>query len=370
MMLFFYLLFSVCLLYILIQLFYLITLHRAKNSPLNSPTNFPFISILVAARNEEDNILNCLKSLAILDYPQDKIEILIGNDLSTDATGTVIENFITAHTQFRCIHLNGEEFPQTKGKARVLAVLAEQAKGEIILITDADIVVNPKWASGMTSSLIQSKAGLVAGVTNIKAHNLFTQFQQVDWLYFMGIFFTFSFIKRPISAVGNNMAFWKKAYLETGGYPAIPFSITEDYALFKAIRSKGYQTIQLMNQETLLYSKPIDTLMGLLKQRKRWLVGGYDLPAYYRAMIFVFGAWYICLPILFFMGHWALALGMLVIKDFIQLFQIIKINNNLNLKIEHPIAVLLYDVYLFLIIPITVLYFFMPGKTVWKGRKY
>ncbi|MDI1232919.1 MAG: glycosyltransferase [bacterium] len=364
------LLILVCLVYILIQIFYLFLLLKTRSKSHASLIDYPQISILVAARNEENNILHCLESIEQLDYPKDKIEILIGNDSSTDSTANIIEAFIAHHPQFKCIHLTGDEFPQTKGKARVLAVLAQAAKGEILMITDADIIVNPQWAKGMTHALMESKSGLVAGVTNIKANNLFTSFQQVDWLYFMGIFYAFSSIKKPISAVGNNMAFLKKAYLETGGYENIPFSITEDYALFKAIRRKGYSTMQLMDKDTLLYSKPIDTFSGLMRQRKRWLVGGYDLPAYYRLMIFIFGAWYIALPVLLFTHFWLLAIGMLVSKEFIQLFQILNINKKLNLKTEHPIAVLFYDIYLFLIIPATLAFFLLPGKTVWKGRKY
>ncbi len=363
-------LFFVCAIYLIIQVFYLWRLLRSETPDFKAPENYPTISILVAARNEETNILNCLQSLELLDYPQDKIEILIGNDQSTDNTRSIIEGFMKDRPILKCFNLTGNEFPQTKGKARVLAVLAEKAKGDVLLITDADISINPQWAKGMVKALLGSGAGLTAGVTNIKAHSFFTACQQVDWFYFMGIFYTFSHIKKPISAVGNNMAVLRKAYLEVGGYETIPFSITEDYALFKAIRSKGYSTIQLMDKDTLLYSKPIETLRGLLRQRKRWLVGGYDLPVYYRLILFIFGAWYFALPILFFSGYYTATILILIVKDFIQLFQIIHINKKLHLKMENPMAVILYDFYLFIMIPLTALYFFIPGKTVWKGRRY
>lgn len=357
-------------LYILIQVFYLFLLIITGQEAFEEPGEYPSISILVAARNEEQNILHCLESLNELDYPKEKTEIIVGNDSSTDNTQTIIEQFIADKPQFRRINLKGDEFPQTRGKARVLAVLAAEAKGQVLMITDADILVNKRWAKGMTKALLSSGAGMVAGVTNIRAYNFFTRFQQVDWLYFMGIFYTFSFIKKPISAVGNNMALLREAYDATGGYGTIPFSITEDYALFKAVRDKGYATRQLMDNDTLLYSKPIDTLMGLLKQRKRWLVGGFDLPLYYKAMLFIFGTWYLSVPVLLFTGHWVLVLGLLIFKDFVQLFQILLINGKLRLKVEHPMAVFLYDLYLFVVIPLTVLYFFIPVKTVWKGRKY
>lgn len=358
-----------CIFYILIQVFYLVILFVKKRDQTLPLNEYPFISILVAARNEENNITNCLLSLSQLDYPQDKFEVIIGNDSSTDGTQQVIENFITEKSNFNLINLTGNEYPQTKGKARVLAVLANKAKGEYILITDADIVVGKQWAKGLVSGLVNENTVLAAGTTNIKATTFLTQFQQVDWLYFMGIINAFASVKKPLTAVGNNMAFSKKAYQAIGGYETLPFSITEDYALFKGLRQNGGNTSQFLSANTLVYSQPIDTLKGLLRQRKRWLVGGWDLPTYYRAMIFVFGAWYIALPILFFLNFW-LALALLFLKDFIQLFQIIRLYQHLDRKIEHPWAVLFYDIYLFIMIPLTTLFFFWPSKTVWKGRKY
>ncbi|MES2617086.1 MAG: glycosyltransferase [Bacteroidota bacterium] len=364
------LLIGLCSLYIAIQLFYLLLLYRQRPKQYQALDNYPSISILVAARNEEDNILNCLHHLNYLNYPSDKVEILIGNDLSTDNTKAIIEQYIADKPKFRLINLTGDEHPQTRGKARVLAVLGEQARGEVLLITDADITVNPQWAKGMTEALIGSQSGLVAGITNIKAETMFAKFQQVDWLYFMGIFYAFSGIGKPLSAVGNNMAVLKSAYDATGGYVKIPFSITEDYALFKAVRQKGYTTQQLMSPETLLYSQPIENLNGLIKQRKRWLVGGWDLPLMFRLMIFIFGTWYIALPLLLLTPFIWQGICLLIVKEFIQLFQLLRINSNLKLKPEHPVAILFYDVYLFIIIPITSIAFFLPGNNVWKGRKY
>jgi cellulose synthase/poly-beta-1,6-N-acetylglucosamine synthase-like glycosyltransferase len=360
---------TLCLIYILIQLVYLVLLYRYKKQTFIPLAEYPQISILVAARNEADNIIRCLESLNALDYDKDKIQILIGNDLSQDYTQMLAENYIKDKPQFRLINLTGKEFPQTKGKARVLATLATAATGEYFLITDADIAVGPLWAKALVSQMVNNGCDLAGGTTNIMAESLFAKFQHVDWLYFMGIINTFASIGKPLTVVGNNMGFSRKAYLDVGGYEHIPFSITEDYALFKVLIGKGYKICQTMNAETMIYSQPIDTFKGVLKQRKRWLVGGWDLPLKDRLMIFVFGAWYIALPILFFI-NWQVALNLMIIKDLIQLFQIIYINRHLKLNIEHPIAVMFYDVYLFLMIPFTIFYFFWPGNTTWKGRKY
>lgn len=360
---------ALCLLYLVIQSLYMVLLLIRKKQAFRPLDSYPGISILVAARNEAENILRCLDSLDKLDYEEGKIEILVGNDQSTDYTRMITENFIAGKPKFRLLNLTGKEYPSTRGKARVLATLAAQAKGQYLLITDADIAVNPLWAKGLVSQMLNNNAAMAGGTTNIRAGNLFQQYQQVDWLYFMGILNCFAAIGRPMTLVGNNMGLSRQAYEETGGYGKIPFSITEDYALFKAVRDKGHNIVQTMNAETMVYSQPIETLRGILKQRKRWLVGGWDLPLYYRMMIFAFGAWYFALPVMFFL-NWQLALGMMLVKDLVQLAQILLINRHLGLKVEHPLAVLLYDLYLLLMIPLTSIYFFIPGKTVWKGRKY
>ncbi len=365
----FYTALVLCSVYILIQAAYLVLLARYKRQDFVPLAEYPSVSILVAARNEADNIIRCLEALDDLEYDAGKIEILIGNDLSSDYTQMLAENFIRDKPRFRLINLTGKEYPSTKGKARVLAVLAAEAKGEYLLVTDADISVGPLWAKGLVSQMVHNKCHMAGGTTNIVADTMFDKFQHVDWLYFMGIINTFSSIKQPLTVVGNNMGFSKQAYLETGGYQNIPFSITEDYALFKALLDRGHCISQSMNPETLVYSQPLTTMKGVLKQRKRWLVGGWDLPFHYRAMIFIFGAWYIALPFMFF-HNWQIALNFMIVKDIIQLFQILIINRHLKLDVEHPLAVLIYDLYLFVMIPLTIIYFFWPGNTTWKGRKY
>jgi cellulose synthase/poly-beta-1,6-N-acetylglucosamine synthase-like glycosyltransferase len=368
-MIFFFLALLLCSIYLLIQFGYLISLFLYKKKDFIELTNYPKISILIAARNEEGNIKTCLEAINQLDYDKNLLEILIGNDQSTDNTKSIIEDYIKDKPWFKLINLTSADNSHTKGKARVLATLGHLAQGEYILVTDADIIINPKWAKGLVSEMVKNNVDIAGGTTNIVANHLFGKFQQVDWLYFMGVIHVLDYFKKPITMVGNNMSFSTHSYRAIGGYETIPFSITEDYALFKALRDKGFSSSQLLNKETLIYSKPIETFAGILKQRKRWLVGGWDLPLNYRILLFVFASWYFALPILLIF-NWKLALVLFVVKCFVQLFQILKIYQILEIKPEHWLAILLYDVYLFIVIPCTGVYFLLPNKTTWKGRKY
>lgn len=355
--------------YLFIQLFYMLNLLKLKRPVHAEPAEWPMVSVLVAARNEAENILECLSALHALDYPADKIEILIGNDQSTDYTQMLTEGFIKNKPGFRLINLNGTEHVQTRGKARVLAVLAEHAKGDYFLITDADISVPAGWAKAMLAEMTANGADMCGGTTNIRAMTAFGRFQQVDWLYFMGIIHTFASIGKHLTVVGNNMGISAKAYRETGGFAKIPFSITEDYALFNAVKKKGFKVIQRMSKDTMVYSKPLDSIKAVLKQRKRWMTGGWDLPLYYHIMIFIFGAWYFCLPLLLIF-NWKIAILLWLAKAILQLVQLFKINRLLNTRTEYPMAVLFYDVYLFVMVPLTALYFIAPTGNTWKGRTY
>lgn len=365
----FYFSLILCLLYISILFIYSYLLQKIKSTPSSTTKDLPTVSILLAARNEDHNIIECLTALDNMSYPEGQIEILIGNDQSTDYTQMQVEGFIKDKPKFKLFNLTGKEFPQTRGKARVLAYLASEAKGDYFLITDADISVPKDWAKNMIGLMLNNNADMCGGTTNIKADKMLEKFQQVDWLYFMGIIHSFAAMGKPLTIVGNNMGLSKKAYEATGGYGQIPFSITEDYALFDAVRKLGFKVVQNFEQGTMVYSKPLDSINAILKQRKRWLTGGWDLPLYYHLVIFIFGAWYFALPVLLFF-NWKLALGLLIGKELLQLFQFLKINKHLGIKTEHPLAVFLYDVYLFVLIPITAIYFLLPSKNVWKGRRY
>ncbi|MBC7426650.1 MAG: glycosyltransferase [Bacteroidia bacterium] len=363
--------FSICL-YFLIQLISVYGLFKMKKAESNQieskPDSYKNISILVAARNERANIIRCLESINLMDYPKDKLEVLIGNDQSQDNTGELVADYIKDKPVFRLINLTGNEFPQTKGKARVLAVLAKESLGDILLITDADIELQPLWAKSLCEK-INNGYDLATGTTWIKSTNSFEHYQAVDWMYFMGLSNSFAFLGLPLTAVGNNMAISRKSYLETGGYENIKFSIVEDYALFKEVRKKGAKTINMMTPETLLLSQPITDFKKLMSQRKRWLGGLWSLPFHWQMILSAFGAYYLSSLVLLFLNP-LLFLIVIVVKNIIQMLQINLIHKILKKPLQLLKYCITYDLYLYIVTPLVSLYYVIPFKTDWKGRKY
>ncbi len=357
----------VAFLYAGIKSIYLLSVFFGKSS-YREPSHFPHVSVLVAARNEEGNILSCLQSLARSRYPFSKLEILIGNDRSEDYTQEIITEFCRKHPGFFAFEIS-EDLSNLKGKQNVLAQLAQQAKGELLLVTDADIQVSPLWVSSLVSGL-EKNQGMVCGPTLIKGETLFANIQSLDWMMGMGIMFAHDNLGIPITAVGNNMGFTQKAYREVGGYESLPFSITEDYKLFQAlVHEKGLPYRQLFHPEALNYSVPQLNFKALFKQRKRWFRGGKEIAFHNKILIF-FNAGVVpaLLISFFFLSPWeTLTLfGFKILADFFFLFSAAFRLKKLKTLIWFPFYEIYY-LFMAMLIPINQI---MPGKINWKGREY
>ncbi len=201
-----------------------------KKFPKIKEEDFPKASVIVAARNEEENIVRCLESLDKLIYPENKLEIIIVDDNSTDKTGELIDNFISGKTRFKKI-VTKKEIGRLKGKTNALANAIEISTGDIIITTDADCSVHPKWAY-TTASFYKEDVAIVNGFTSQISNNNFSGMQSIDFIYLLIIAAGTVNLGKPISCIGNNMSYRKNAYLEVGGYENLPFSVTEDSNLF------------------------------------------------------------------------------------------------------------------------------------------
>jgi cellulose synthase/poly-beta-1,6-N-acetylglucosamine synthase-like glycosyltransferase len=339
--------------------------HPYSSDP--SLPEYPRVSVLVAARNEEGTIKDCLQALASLSYPEDKYEVLIGNDRSEDATRQIVQTFIGERKNFRLLDIT-ENVGLAKGKANVLAQLAREAQGDYFFITDADISVPPNWVQEMLGNY-KASCGTISGVTMIKGDTLFAKLQSIEWMHAFGMVKAVSDHNIPVSAVGNNMMIPRKVYEETGGYEAIPFSVTEDFELFKTTLKLGYGYQQLMGSGVLAFSKPIDSLNRLLNQRRRWMQGAVQIPVVLSALLLLQALFFpVILYALYVLPKVALLIwsGKLVL----QYIFIKKVYQKTGYMFPLWKYILLYELYSGIISLLTLVYYLKPGKIEWKGRKF
>lgn len=353
--------------YILLQIWQTIVLFKYQNKPIAGLPELPAISIWIAARNEAENIAACLQAIVNLDYPRNKLQVLVGNDQSTDNTAEIVKQFADKYSFIQLIHIV-DNHSGLKAKARVMAQLDVHAKGDFYLITDADVAVKPTWAKQMILQMTPGK-GVASGTTMVVGSGWWSDMQGIDWAYFMGLLNIISYSGVPATAVGNNMVISKEAYWKTGGYANIRFSITEDYKLYAEVCKHGYGWDNVMIPEVLAYSAGIKNFNELLHQRKRWLSGGKELPWYWWGLFIVFGAYYFVVPFSLIL-NWKIGICLVLVKLILQITQINKIYTCLGEKNPTLLKHLQYELYLFFITVSTAIFFVLPIKTVWKNRKY
>src|SRR5437773_10239542 len=108
------------------------------------PAEWPRVSIIVSAYNEEHVIADRLQNLHALDYPRDRFDFVIGSDGSTDLTTAIVEA-----RAGDMVHLVA--FPHRRGKASVLNDLVERASGDVVVLTDANTFFYPDAVRALRS---------------------------------------------------------------------------------------------------------------------------------------------------------------------------------------------------------------------------
>jgi cellulose synthase/poly-beta-1,6-N-acetylglucosamine synthase-like glycosyltransferase len=332
-----------------------------------SDDELPTATVIVAARDEENNIKHCLNSLDKLEYPEDMLEVLIVDDRSSDKTGEIIDEFISEKENFFKI-IPDDPKGKMVGKVNALATAIREANGQIILTTDADCVVKPFWVKTI-ASFYQDDVGMVDSYTTQLAANSFGGMQSIDFVYLLLVAGGTVNLKIPISCIGNNMSFRKKAYDEIGGYETLPFSVTEDFTLLRAIyKLKKYKILFPLEKDALVTSIPCPDFKSLFRQKKRWAVGGLGVPVRgFFIMLWGFLAnLAIVLTPLFYSPVWLYLIFFKLTIDFFVLYPIhqkMGITKNLKYFFVYQI----YYIFYVLALPFIVL---TSRKVKWKGREY
>lgn len=210
--------------YAAVLLWVLAGLHRLS---LPFSEERPFISVIVAVRNEEDNISRLLNALVGQDYPEDNYEIIIVNDQSTDRTAERIEA-----VQDRRIRLLTSEHRDTvfSPKKNAINLGIQQARGDIVLLTDADCQPPPGWISGIVQ-LFAPDVGMVIGFSPCELPALRTISHKLLALESLSLAVVAAGTAGwgyPATCNGRNLAYRKRVYEQVGGFEKIRHFVSGD----------------------------------------------------------------------------------------------------------------------------------------------
>jgi chlorobactene glucosyltransferase len=335
--------------------------------------DFPSVSILVPARNEEDRIEGCIQSLLKLDYPN--FEVIVLDDQSSDRTLTILEHINTAQPRLKI--LKGTSIPEgMAGKNWACAQLAEQSQGDLLFFTDADTIFKPQSLRLIVSNMLSQHADLLTGFPRQQVHTwgerLLVPFFSWSVLCFIPLWLAYQ-TRLPMlsSAVGQMMIFRREAYQQIGGHRKLGSAIVEDLALARRIKAAGlrWRVMRIIDLISCwMYHGSREAYDGFVKN----LFAFFDFHLLVFLFVFLWLAVLFLEPLFIFV---AFALGLAPTASLNEL--IICISLSLLLWLI-PYIELGVPVYLGLIYPVTVLAneaaafqslrLSLAGRLFWKGR--
>lgn len=334
---------------------------------------YPKVSVLIAARNEAATIGRCLASLVQLDYPPECLQVLIGNDQSTDDTATIVDSFIEQlpagyQGVFEMVDIQPSGNPNLRGKANVLHQLMQKATGSFVFVLDADTAVPAAWIKTYLHAYAPG-VGIATGFTIAEGKGLLGKLQTIDWTFAQVMIYTFFRMGRPLTALGNNMMICPKAYRAVGGYANIPFHVTEDYALSHAIQKAGYRLLHIYSAGVACRTLSVSGWNALLKQRRRWIEGLFSLPWYIQLVLTLPMLWSLAALVMVFYMPVYVAEAWLV-KWLLQSGIVVLTLKRLKYPLPSIFYFLFYEVYAHVFNFLLLIYTLAQRRVEWKNRTY
>ncbi len=331
----------------------------------------PTVSVVITARNEADDLPACLASLAALDYPADRLQIVLVNDRSTDDTPTMLARFASTRSHVTVVHTVDAIANGLDAKARGIAAGARAATGEWILITDADATVPPTWARYLLS-LAGPRIGLVGGAMVARPRGAVGAMERVSWSFVQFFSAGIAGLGMPFICVGPNMAIRRDVYERAGGLERARFRVAEDLALFRMVIGAGLSARTALDVETTVRVVPVADFRGLLSQQRRWLGGGLEQGWGYRLGLMVAFGWgwgvamFLALGWLKWPIAWATAVVLRVMLDGVAA-RIQSRRTGEPAGAGYLALMEAYTVFIFAILPLTLL---VRPRVAWRGAGY
>ena len=328
------------------------------------------ISVIIPARNEEENIGKLLSSLEKQTYPPHLFEVIVVDDHSTDNTAAVVNGY----SFVKLIQLEVDKINSYKKKAIETGIAA--ASGDLIVTTDADCIVQENWLKTIFSFKERTNAVFIAAPVVLKNEsNLLQTFQALDFLVLQGI--TAASVQKKFHNMcnGANLAYERKAFFEVNGFSGIDnIASGDDMLLMQKIAKRFPEKISyLLSKDVIVTTQAAKTWKEFFSQRIRWAskATNYNDIKIFSTLFLVY--FFNCaLLALFISGFWMhfLWLGLisiLILKTIIELifiYPVAKFYNKQNLIKWFPFFQPMHIVY-------TVIAGWLGvfGSFEWKGRR-
>jgi glycosyltransferase involved in cell wall biosynthesis len=224
-----------------------------------------FVSVIVACRNEQDNIPSLIDNISGQNYPKGLFEVIIVDDNSTDRTFETVAGLM--RNNIRIIKNSG------KGKKQALRTGIESSSGQLIVTTDADCRMGNNWISTIAAFYEKFKPDLIiCPVQIVSDQGFFGKFQELEFLSLQGITAGSAYSGKATMCNGANLAFKREGYLANSGNLHFEIPSGDDIFLLHSLkREKQSKILWLESIDAIVTTTSSPSLLSFIKQRMRWI---------------------------------------------------------------------------------------------------
>ena len=265
--------------------------------------NFPYaspVSVIIAAKNEEDTLREILPVLLHQDYPE--YEIIVINDQSEDETKYVLEEFEAVFAPKLKVVTITDHIYEFSGKKFALTLGIKAAQYPIILLTDADCKpLSDKWISAMASKYKNKETQIVLGFSPYeKKGGLLNVFIQFDTFYTALQYLSFALGNNPYMGVGRNLSYRKDLFFKSKGFAPFLKVNSGDDDLFVNHNATSTNTAVQLHPDSFTLSQPKKSWMAWFHQKKRHMRTGKLYKAKHKnALAYIFFSnWFFYLAVI------------------------------------------------------------------------
>jgi chlorobactene glucosyltransferase len=336
----------------------------------------PLISVLVPARNEEENIKKCIVSLTKQDYKN--IEILVLDDNSTDNTANIIRRLSKKYSNIK--FYKGEHLRKGwLGKSFACHQLSKHARGKYMIFTDADTLHFPDSISSAVACLERYKVDALS-VFPMQIMVTMHERMMVPFGNYIILALFPLYLMRKVknamfcTAIGQFMMFKSEVYRKIGGHKSIKGKVLEDVKISKHVKRSGYK-FMIFDGRSNLYCRMYRSFRDVVRGYSRVLFAAFDYNIFMMSMaIFliatVFLGPFIMLPLGVVFNWSALIIEIIILQIIIILTTRIVFAIRFKCRsvdiLLHPVAML----YLLFIAVKSILDIRYGDGMTWKGRVY
>ncbi len=264
----------IAVLYCIFILFVSYGFFMTKTEILSEKNDSVSVSIIVAFKNEQQNIVECLKCLFKQSYNKNNTEIILVDDYSTDNSFLFAENEIRNYNadNIKLVSLKNMNISGSKKNAVETAV--NIASGKLIILTDADCRMSEKWVETIVGFYIRKKPKLILGPVRYNYKNSFFQrIQSLEFLSYIAAACGTAYLKKPILCNGANMAYERDLFINLDPYNDNKnYNSGDDIFLLQKLKKVwgGSNISFLKNSCAIVDTFPEESIKGFIKQRVRW----------------------------------------------------------------------------------------------------